>query len=176
MSDFAEVSSVIEAIKQEIRAAQQVVIGEPRLELVEVLLEINAVVTRSATAGLKAEIMTFSIGPSLEGTLSDKRVQKITISLQPPEPIVTQSSLDLSKLDLANTIVALRRELHEGLRKEPKLLPNKLDIEIQFAVQKDTNTRIGIKLIFLEIGPAAKFSSEHLHKIKLRFEAPSLPT
>ena len=175
MSDFAEVSDVIDAIKTEIRAAQQVVIGEPKLELIEVVLEINAVVTRSATGGIKAEILTFALGPSLEGTLGSSQTQKITISLQPPEPVITQSKFDITKLDIANTIVALRRELQVGLSKDPKLLPNKLDIEMEFAVQKDVESGIGVKLIFIEFGPKTKISKENLHKITLHFETPSLP-
>jgi Trypsin-co-occurring domain 2 len=175
MSDFTGVSDVIEAIKQEIRAAQQVVIGEPRLELVEVILEINAVVTRSAAGGVKAEIMTLSLGPSIEAGFGGKQSQKITISLQPPERVITQSSLDLSKLDLAKTILTLRRELREGLAKEPVLLPNKLDIEMHFAVQKHTETQLGLKLVFIEIGPKATFSSEYIHKVSLRFQTPDLP-
>lgn len=174
-NNFAEVSDVIEAVKKEIQAAQQVVIGEPRLELVEVVLEINAVVTRSAKGGVKVLIASFITGPSLETGLDSGQSQKITISLKPPEPIITQSSLDISKLDIANIIISLRKELQEALASTPKLLPNKLDIEIEFSVLKETEVAGGVKLIFLEVGPKAKHSSKNLHKITLHFEEPSLP-
>jgi hypothetical protein len=174
-NNFAEVSEVIEAIKKEIQAAQQVVIGEPKLGLTEVILEINALVTRSTKGGVKVLVASFITGPSLEGGLENAQSQKITISLKPPEPIITQSGLDLSRLDIANTIVLLRRELQAGLASEPRLLPSKLDIEIEFSVQKDLEGSGGIKLIFVEIGPKVKRSSKNLHKITLHFEEPDLP-
>jgi hypothetical protein len=175
ISTFAEVSDVIEAIKKEIQAAQQVVIGEPKLELVEIILEIHALVTRSAQGGLKVQVASFIEGPSIQANLDTSQAQKIVISLKPPEPLITQSSLDISRLDIANTIVSLRRELQVGLNSTPKLLPNKLDIEIEFAVQKDAEESVGFKLVFIEFGPRSKQSKKNLHKITLRFEEPSLP-
>lgn len=170
------VADVIEAIKKEIRAMQEVVIGDPKLELAGVDLEIKSVITKSAKGEVKAEILPIGLMGSMGGNIKEDQVQKLQLSLEPPEPVLLkESSVDLQTLDIANAIVTLRRELQKGLSGQPKLLPKKLDIEVSFGVQRGAGGGSGINLVFIKVGGSGEYISESVHKIILHFVAPRLP-
>jgi len=170
------VADVIEAIKTEIRAAQEVVIGDPKLELAGVDLEIKSLITKSAKGEVKAEIPAVSPTGSFGGNIKEDQLQKLHLSLEPPEPeLLKESSTDLRKLNIASAIVALRRELQKGLSGKPRLLPKKLDIEVSFGVQRSAGGGAGINLVFLKIGGSGEYISECAHKVILHFVAPRLP-
>jgi len=175
-SNFVGVADVIEAIKKEIKAAQEVVIGEPKLELAGVDLEIKSVITKSFKGEVKAEILPIGLSGSLGGNIKNDQIQKIHLSLEPPRPeLLKESPADLRKLDIANTIVTLRRELRKGLSGQPKLLPKILDIVVSFAVQRGAGGGGGINLVFVKVGSGGEYTSESVHKIILHFIAPRLP-
>ena len=175
VDQIVEISAVIQKIKAELQAAQQVVIGEPRLELSEVTLTISTVTTRNLDGKITVGVPTLGLALALDGQGTRERTQRMVLALEPPEPVITQSATDFDDLDIASALIAMRRELQKGLTEEPRLLPKSLDIEVAFAVERKLTASGGIKLVFVQFGPSAETGQTVTNTVGLKFIAFSLP-
>jgi hypothetical protein len=175
--DLVNVSGVIEAVKQEIRAAESVVIGEPRLELVAIELEVSVVVSKSADGSIAADVIPIKYGPSagIGGQASTENLQKIVLSLVPLQPELLQAGVDLSSFEIARTIVALRRELQRSLATPPRFVPASLELQISFSAERMVNAEGKVKLVILDVGAKGSYSRETTQSLTLKFRTPALP-
>jgi hypothetical protein len=171
-TELVAISNVIAQVKEELRAAEDEVIGEPKLELKRVTLELNSVVQRKAGGEVKMQIIPIELTAGVEGSFTDQRTQRITLIVEPPKPVLFQEARDMHGLEIAETIVGIRRELQKGLSGRPVLLPISLSFEIAFGVKKSAGGDAGIDLVFLEIGPSAAYAAESVQTVRLEFTAP----
>lgn len=169
------VSDVIAEIKSQLRVTQQVVIGEPRLELSEVILSVGTVITRSLDGKIEVGVPTLGMSVAAGGRSMRQHTQQVTLTLEPPEPVITQASTEWGDLDMAAAIIAMRRELQKGLSEEPRLLPKSLEINVAFAAERMVNAGGKVKLVFIQFDPSAEFGEAVTNTVTLKFIAPQLP-
>jgi hypothetical protein len=174
-SNYAEIGSVIAQVKRELQAMQEVPIGEPRLELSEVTLNLKGVISRDIQGSFKVQVPVIGVSGEAKGGASNSRTQNVTLVLAPPQPIIVQSAHLTDDMEMAHAIIAIRRQLAAGLKQEPLLLPRKLDFELGFVVKTDAAAKGGVKLVFVEIEPSGGYANEATQKLVLSFVAPKGP-
>ncbi len=82
----------------------------------------------------------------------------------------------MEKLNIKELIHAVRQELidSETLRKQKNIEPlfevDNLKIEVNFVVEKTTDTGGGINLKIIDIGKSVKYNSQQVHKITLELK------
>lgn len=172
---IVEISDVIAEVKAQLRVVQQVVIGEPRLELSEVILSIGTVVIRTLDGKFQIGIPALGMSVAAGGGGLRTCTRRMTLALEPPEPVITQASTEWGDLDIATAIIAMRRELQKGMAEEPRLLPRSLDIEIAFAAERKSNAEGKVNLVFIQFDPSTGSGEATTNSVTLKFVAPRLP-
>ncbi len=78
------------------------------------------------------------------------------------------------RIDLAEMVVALRRELlaaqKEGDGKDLKFIVEDVDIELQVAVTKSAEVGVGVKFWLMDAKAKGDFKSEAVQKIRLKLK------
>lgn len=164
-------AEVLAAVKRELRSAESVS-KSSFLPLSAVKLELHVIAQSDARGELKAKLLPVNAFAKLGAADEITRTQKISVTLEPPGPDLTQGSLDLSDLGLASAIRSVREELQKGMDQPPRLDPTAVTIALDFGVKRSRDSGAGIELKVIEAGAGEKYLTSSLHKISLEFKRP----
>ena len=167
-SSILGLDDIISAVKRELTAAQSVVIGEPRFQLTKVTVELNVAMVRSADGSVGLGVPDWGLGGEGGAGVERERSSTVTVELVPPRAEMLMEAESLDDLDIASTIVAVRRQLAAGLKQKPVLDPSKLSIDIRFGATRKLTGKAGIKLLFISFGGEGKTRTSRTHKRLMR--------
>ena len=142
-ASYAEVGAVISQVKRELQAIQEVPVGDPKLELTDVTLEMSAIEVKNADGTFKILVPIVGASIGANAGVSTSSSHELTLVLFPSKPIITQSGHLSSDMEIANDIIAIRRQLAAGLNEEPVLLPKEFKFQVGFGVKFDAGAKGG---------------------------------
>ena len=102
---------------------------------------------------------------------NESKTSQVKISLAPPTPVELISGKSLDDLNLATTIVSVRRELAKGLTEEPVITAKTVDFIIKFGVTEGTSGQGGIDFLVFSVGASKAVSESSANTITVKFEA-----
>jgi len=147
-----------------------------------VTLELNTAVATRAGVDAEAGVIplgTVTASAGVAANMTDTKSQKVTIGLTPLKPPLKRGGniavVDEQPLGIANTLLAVRRELLATSPTEPCLKPDKLDLEIVFGAKKDSSATFGVNLIVVSIGGGVSAYREDTHSIKIEAKLVGTP-
>ena len=168
------IADLLSVIKNELRAAQKVTIGEPRLELRTVTLELATVIVRAADGKIEVGVPQVGLTGSVGGTTQDTGSSKVKIQLAPPSPQILMGDAPGPE-DIAKTIVEVRRQLQRSLSQEPRLDPQTVTMEIEFGIKRAVEAGGKIEFLVFSASAGGKGSRAETNRIMLEFIRPRGP-
>jgi len=135
---------------------------------------VNAVVElaqiRVNTGGGKFKVGVPQYGVGLEAGVgsSVSILEKYTITLGPPPEIKHLLPPQLSQI--ANSIIAMKKELLSSASENPKFQPRELKLEKEFGVKQEVKGGGGIKILFIEIEGSGGRESSFTNKITINYK------
>ena len=135
-----------------------------------VTLVLNTIVAAKGGVGVEAGVIplgTITASGEAATNVTDVKSQKLTVGLTPLKPGQIITPVEEQPLGIANTLVAVRRELLATNQIEPCLQPDKLSLEIVFGVKRDNSASFGINFIVVSVGGGVSSSREDTHSIEI---------
>ena len=160
---------VISEIKKELVAAQNTPGGGTALKLDSV--ELNLVLSDATDGSGGLSVGVPEIGAEMGGSAkaSSEKVSTIYVSLKPPKPLAVMGAVTAGDLGLTRVIVETRKELQKAMVDEPVLTPEKVRIEIRFALSKSGGPSGKFHFFVVSADAAATWSASRTNTITLNF-------
>ena len=169
-----QISDLISQINKELVYAQSKAIGEPRIELKSVTLEVSTITYQDLLGKIMVGILPANFNVSGEEETS--LVRKLKITLFPPEPSILKSANNIiDSLELGKTIVSSREQIQKGLLQAPNLSLGEMEIEVNFGIVEKSSGTGKISIYVFAVNGNYEMTKNNLHSIKMVFESDVLP-
>ncbi len=168
-------AEVIAQVKRELAAAQNTPGASVGLKLDSV--ELNFSLTRTTDTNGKVSVGIPVLGGVDLGASGQNKAEEtssLLVNLVPPKPTGTMSATDTSNFGITEAIVDTRRELAAGLNDLPKLEPNKVVINLKFAVTRAKGGTGQIRFLVFTLGGGRTLTSANSSSITLTFSKAGL--
>lgn len=168
-------AEVIAQVKRELAAAQNTPGASVGLKLDSV--ELNFSLTKTTNTNGKASVGIPVLGGVDLGGSGESKAEgtsSLMVNLVPPKPTGIMSATDTSSFGITEAIVETRRELAAGLNDSPKLEPNKVVINLKFAITRTKGGTGQIRFLVFTLGGGRTLTSANSSSITLTFSRAGL--
>ena len=168
-------SDVIEAVKHELAVVQNTPGPSIKLDLVSVVIAMTVTSEEQANGKVSIGVPLFGgdLGVGVES--SELRQSIVTVKLKPPRPSPLMSNLKALPFGIASAIIDFRKQLADGLNGEPRLIPQSVNYEIYFAVERRGGPEGKLSFHVFSANMGATWSSSQTSRITLMFQKSKTP-